>query len=99
MPDPIADVVDLSSEEIDAFLENVDQSFGEVQGMVEPDPEELAAFFAEMTVLYPPVPFRYPDGKVVVASPWVLALGECANGSDWINRYLRFIDRNLGGAL
>ena len=97
MPDPIADVVDLSSEEIDAFLENVEASFGEVKGAVEPSPEVLAAFFFEQQALWPPVAFRYPDGRVVTASPWILALGECENGDEWLGKFDRFIQRNGGG--
>lgn len=94
MPDHVTKIVDMASDEIDSFLANVEQSLGDVEGMVEPNPEELAAFFFKQSGLYPPVAFRYPDSKVVFASPWILALGECDNGDEWLRKFDRFVQRN-----
>ena len=97
MTDPIDTVIDLAADQIDAFLEASDAAVEEVSGMVEPTAEELAAFFFEMQKLWPPTAFNYPDGRVVTASPWILALGECENGDEWLAKFNRFIDRNGGG--
>ena len=97
MTDPIETVTDLAAAAIDAFLEASEEAVEEVSGMVEPTAEQLAAFFFEMQTLWPPMPFRYPDGRVVTASPWILALGECENGDEWLKRFDSFIARNGGG--
>lgn len=61
-------------------------------GMAQPSREELAAFFFKQQKLYPPEPWITPDGRTVVASPWVLALGVVDGGDEWIRRFLSFIN-------
>ena len=97
MTDLVEAVAGLAAELIDAFLASSEGALAEVSGMVEPTPEQLAAFFFEMQRLWPPMPFRYPGGRVVTATPWILALGECENGDEWLKQFDSFIARNGGG--
>lgn len=83
---------------IEGRIKGVDAMLGKTAaGMEEPRDEDLAAFFFQQQKMYPPEPFTFPDGRTVVASPWILALGFCEDGDTWIRRFERFINRN-GGA-
>ncbi len=97
MTDPIDAVIALAVEQLDAFLKTSDTANVEISGMVEPTAEEFAAYLFEMQKLWPPQTFGYPDGRTVTASPWILALGQCENGDEWLDKFNRFIERNGGG--
>ena len=95
-------VVDDANAELRDFIKTVQESIGSgAAGMAEPNDEQLAAFFFKMQGLYPPQPFTYPDGSVVVASPWILSLDPTLgrpveNGKEWLDRFGRFVAKNGG---
>lgn len=55
-------------------------------GTHRPSAMELVEFVTKMTQMFPPQPWQRPDGTVVVASPYLLALGECENGRQVLRR-------------
>lgn len=56
-------------------------------GMVQPSPEELATFFMDQQKKYPPQPWTTPDGRTIVGSPWILALGVVDGGEEWLKKF------------
>lgn len=55
-------------------------------GTHRPTAYELAMFVQQVTAQYPPMPWNRPDGTQVVASPYLLALGETENGKALLKR-------------
>ena len=90
--------VEKSKDDMEAILEGVRKALGlNAVGMAAPSDADLAAFFFHQQVMFPPETFVFPDGRTVTASPWILALGFCENGKEWLARFDRFRAKN-GGA-
>lgn len=83
---------------IDDFLEALDaQSAGDAFGARSVDNNTFMAWFQMMTMVqYPPEPVVAPNGLVVTASPWLLALPYIEGGDKELRRYedLRGVDMN-----
>lgn len=97
----VKQVVDNGSDELDVFVSKLDDILGDdALGVKPPTDEQLAAFFFQKQVEYPPVPLVMPNGQTIVASPYIVALGmpEVVNGNEFVNRFNRFIEKNGGVA-
>ena len=65
------------------------QFTGTPPGYTDPDNETFAAWYEGKLMESPPVPMALPDGRVIVQSPWAMALAFADGGMDLINRYNR----------
>lgn len=93
MIDQIERATQMALDIVDEWSKGVDKMLPAVgPGHHRPTPYELAMFVQQKVAESPPIPMIRPDGTRVVASPYLLALGETENGRALLKRIQKLFE-------
>ena len=96
--DDIPRLVEQCIEAHKAFREGFrEQVTGSAPDTKRPNDLQFMVWWAQMTMQrYPPQPWVSPEGAVVIASPWELALPYVEGGKAELERWQRIVNKALG---